>query len=144
MAGGRAAPDRGHHEASGHTVTFPGARIARILTVAVLVITGALGLRNGVTEWPAAQGVLQQSVTAGVFLYGVLGAVSAFGVFQGRQWSLWTTAAWGGAITYVGSAAVLAYGGPDATRASAIVAGVVSALIATAVFWAARTLVVRE
>ena len=119
------------------------ASIARFLTLAVLVITGALGLRNGLAEWPQARGTFQQSVTAGVFLYGVLGVVSAFGVLRRRRWSLWTTAGWGMVITFVATGATIAYGGAEATSSAAVLSGVLTALIAVAIFWSVRTVALR-
>ena len=117
-----------------------GARIAWWLALAALASTGFLGIRNGIAEWPEAQNALQRSVTGGVFVYGIFGAASAYGLWRGRRWSMWTTAAWGVAILWVGSAAVPAYGGPDVTRSAAVAAGMASLLIAGAVFWAVRSL----
>ena len=110
-------------------------KIAWVLSLAVLVVTGVDGIYNGVTEWGDAHTRMQQSVTIGVFLYGVLGLITTFGLFRRRRWSIGTAICWGIAVTYVPGVAVVSYGGQDATMSSAFLASGASALIAAAVIW---------
>jgi hypothetical protein len=112
-------------------------KIAWVLSLAVLLVTGADGIYNGVTEWGDAHTRMQQSVTIGVFLYGVLGLITAFGLFRRRRWSIGTAICWGIAVTYVPGVAVMAYGGKDAVMSSAVTASAASALIAMGVIWTA-------
>jgi hypothetical protein len=114
-------------------------KIVWFLAVGILLFTGALGLYNGVTERSGAGTALQKSVTAGVFLYGMLGLAGAAGMIARRRWSVWVIAAWGVTCTYVASVAVIAYAGNDASVVGSLMAGFASALIALAVVWTARS-----
>ena len=114
--------------------------IALVLSILVLVVSGVLGLYNGITEQGAGETVLQQSVRVGVLLYGALGLVSAYGLFRRRRWSLWTAIAWAVAIVYVPGVAVMAYAGEEAPIGSAIAASGSAALIALGVIWTANTM----
>ena len=113
-------------------------KIAWLVSLALLLFTGVVGIYNGITEWEPGHDLLQKSVTAGVFLYGVFGLVTAFGLFQRRKWSVLTAIVWGVAVTYVPGAAIMAYGEQDAFLSSAIAACVGSAIIAFGVVWTAR------
>lgn len=113
-------------------------KIAWVVSLALLLVTGCLGFYNGLTEWHEAGTAAQRSVTGGVFLYGVLGLVTAYGLFRRKQWSLWTAIAWGLVVTYVPGVAVMADGDADATLRSAIVASAAAGLIALGVIWSAR------
>ena len=106
-----------------------------VLSLAVLVVTGVLGVYNGITEWGEGQTVMQHSVTAGVLLYGLFGLVTALGLFRRRAWSVGTSIAWAAALTYVPGVAITAYGGGGGTMLSAIAASAVTGLIAAAVVW---------
>ena len=110
-------------------------KIAWVLSLVLLLFTGVDGLYNGTTEWKTDLTPFQRSVTGGVFLYGVVGLVTAFGLFRRRRWSVTTSVVWASIITYVPGAAVLAYGGSDATVGSAIAASGASAVIAAGVVW---------
>ena len=114
--------------------------IALVLSVLVLVVSGALGLYNGITEQGAGETMLQQSVRVGVLLYGALGLVSAYGLFRRRRWSFRTVIAWAVAIVYVPGVAVMAYAGEAAPIGSAIAASGSAALIALGVIWTANTM----
>lgn len=111
--------------------------IARVLSLLLLIVTGVLGVYNGISEWGSWNTPVQASVTVGVLLYGILGLSSAFGLFRRRRWSVWTTGAWGVAVTYVPGVAVTAYG-QGGTMIAAIAASAASALIALAVVWTTR------
>ena len=111
--------------------------VAWVLSLIVLLLTGCLGLTNGLTEWRDAHTMLQKTVTGGVLLYGILGLVTAFGLMRRARWSLWTALAWGVVVTYVASTAAIAYAGTSATVGGAVAGGVASAFIAAGVAWAA-------
>jgi len=53
-----------------------GRKIAWVLSLALLLFTGVVGIYNGITERSTGATTLQKSVTAGVFLYGVLGLIT--------------------------------------------------------------------
>jgi len=117
-----------------------GRKVAWILSLALLLFTGVVGVHNGITEWGDGLTILQQSVTVGVFAYGVFGLVSGYGLFRRQRWSVGTAIAWGVAVTYVPGAAIIAYEGKESLVVSAIAASVASALIALSVVWTARTM----
>jgi hypothetical protein len=116
-----------------------GRTIAWVLAILVLLCTGVLGVRNGVTEWSGAHTGWQKSVTGGVLLYGVLGLAAGIGLLRRRAWSLPVALAWGAVVTYVPGVAVLAYGGPDGTIGAAIAASIGAFVIALLVVLATRT-----
>ena len=110
--------------------------IALGLSLFVLVVTGVLGIYNGLTETASPeQTTLQHSVTVGVLLYGAFGLITAYGLFRRERWSLWTGIVWAVAITYVPGVAVMAYAGEDAMLGSALAASGATALIALGVIW---------
>ena len=115
-----------------------GRRIAWVLVLFVLALTGTLGLYNGVSEWDDARTGLQRSVTVAVLLYGVAGLVSTYGLVLRRRWSVWATVVWGIGATYAGTVAAVAYGGEDASSAGVMAAGLASLLIAAATIWGVR------
>jgi hypothetical protein len=117
-----------------------GRKIAWILSLALLLFTGVVGIYNGITEWGDGLTTLQQSVTVGVFIYGVFGLVTAYGLLRRLRWSVGTAIAWGVAITYVPGAAIIAYSGRESVIGAAIAASVASALIALGVVWTARAM----
>ena len=122
---------------SGPTPGAPiGRKLAWLLASTVLLATGVLGLWNGATEWADARTALQQSVTGGVFLYGVLGVAAVIGLAFRRRWSYVIALAWGAVLTYVPGAAVIGYGGPDASIGGAVAASIGAAVIAGGVVWA--------
>jgi hypothetical protein len=115
-----------------------GRKVAWLLSIVVLVGTGVMGVRNGVVELPDAATALQKSVTVGVLLYGILGLVAGIGLAARRPWSRWAALLWGVVVTYVATAAVIAYGGADASTGAALTGGAATALIAAGVAWTAR------
>ena len=112
-----------------------GRKIAWILSLGLLLFTGVVGIYNGLTEWSGDRGPLQHSVTTGVFLYGIFGLVSTYGLVRRRRWSIRTVIAWTIAVTYVPGVAVMAYAEEDALLGSAIAASGGSLLIALGVLW---------
>jgi hypothetical protein len=110
-------------------------KLAWILSLCLLLFTGVVGLYNGSTEWGEGRTPFQISVTVGVFLYGLFGLTTAYGLFRRRHWTIGPAIAWAIAITYVPGVAVMVYGGDDAALGSAIAASVASGLIALGVLW---------
>ena len=110
--------------------------LARVVALALLVFTGAVGVHNGVTEWQDVTNTLQGVVTGGVFAYGVLGLTAAAAVLQRWPAARWLVAAWGVDVSLVATLAPLAYGGPDVPLGGALAGGAATALIAAGVWWA--------
>ena len=115
-----------------------GRRIAWVLLLTILGVTGTLGLYNGVSEWGDARSGLQRSVTVAVLLYGVAGLVSTYGLVLRRRWTVWATIVWGIGATYAGTVAAVAYGGEDASSVGVVAAGIASVLIVAATVWGVR------
>jgi hypothetical protein len=113
-------------------------RLAWWLSLAVLVATGILGLYNGVSEWRLAHGALQQSVTLGVIVYGVFGAVAAVALVRGSRHARILSMIWGVTVVYVSGVASIAYGGGEPSIVGAVMAALGSAAIASGVVWTAR------
>jgi hypothetical protein len=97
-------------------------KVAWILSVLVLANTGAIGLYDGLTELSDARTALQRSVTIGVLMYGVFGIAALVALIARHRSAMWLTSAWAVVVTYVPAAAVIAYGGPDASVGGAIAA----------------------
>jgi uncharacterized membrane protein YuzA (DUF378 family) len=114
-----------------------GRKAAWILSVLVLLNTGALGVYNGITELSQATTPLQKSVTAGVLIYGILGLAGAIAFMVRRRPAVWLSLAWTAVVTYVSSTAAFAYAGADATVGGAIAAGIGAALIGLGIVWCA-------
>lgn len=115
-----------------------GRTAAWVISIGLLIITGAAGTHEGLTEWNEGHTALQHSVTAAVLIYGILGFLAAYGLFRHRRWSVGTAIAWGVAVTYAAGVAVMSYGGEDATIGSALAASGSCALVALGVIWTAR------
>lgn len=110
-------------------------KVAWVLSLGLLLLLGCLGIYNGVREWGEGRNIPQHAVTVGVLLYGILGLVTAYGLFRRRRWSLGTAIAWAIPIIYVPGLAVVVYSDEDANLGSAIAASAASALIALGVVW---------
>lgn len=115
-----------------------GRKVAFVLSLLLLLFTGAVGVYNGLSEWGEGRTPMQHSVTVGVLLYGIFGLITAYGLFRRRRWSVATAIAWAIPITYVPGVAVMVDGDEGALLGSAIAASVVSGLIALGVLWTAR------
>ena len=112
-----------------------GRKVAFVLSLVVLLVTGVLGVYNGSTEWGEGETPFQHSVTVGVFLYGVFGLLTAYGLIRRQRWSLNTAIIWAICVSYVPGFAVMAYADKDTTLGSAIAASAGGALIALGVLW---------
>jgi hypothetical protein len=115
-----------------------GRKAAWILSILLLLNTGALGIYNGTTELSQATTPLQRSVTGGVLVYGILGLAGAIALIGRRRSAVWLASAWTAVVTYVASTAALAYAGADATVGGAVAAGVGAAVLGLGVVWCAR------
>ena len=115
-------------------------KIAWVLSLALLLFTGCVGVYNGLTEWGEGRTPLQHSVTVSVFTYGVFGLITAYGLLRRQAWSVWTAIVWMIAVTYAPGVAVMVYGGEDAILGSAIAASAGSAVIALGVVWTTRAM----
>ena len=115
-------------------------KIAWVLSLALLLFTGCVGVYNGLTEWGEGRTPLQHSVTVSVFIYGIFGLITAYGLLRRQAWSVWTAIVWMIAVTYAPGVAVMVYGGEDAILGSAIAASVGSAVIALGVVWTTRAM----
>jgi hypothetical protein len=113
-------------------------KAAWIVSILLLLNTGGLGVYNGVTELSGARTPLQQSVTLGVLIYGVLGLAAAAMLIARQPVSVWLSVAWTAVVTYVASTAALAYAGDDATIGGAVAAGIGALLIGIGIVWCAR------
>jgi hypothetical protein len=114
-----------------------GRKIAWVLSLALLVVTGVVGVYNGLREWGDGRTPAQDSVPVGVLLYGILGLITSLGLFRRRRWSVGTAIAWDIAITYVPGVAIMAFGGESAILSSAIAASAGGAVIGAGVIWTA-------
>jgi hypothetical protein len=114
-----------------------GRKAAWILSVLVLLNTGALGVYNGITELSQATTPLQKSVTTGVLIYGILGLAAAIAFIARRRPAVWLALAWTAVVTYVSSTAAFAYAAADATIGGAIAAGLGAAVIGLGIVWCA-------
>ncbi len=113
-------------------------RVGLILSIAMLFVSGALGLLNSVGELSQTLTPLQRSVSIGVLVYGIAGVAGGIALVARHPSAIWLAAIWGVAVTYVSSLAAIAYAGADATLVGAIASGIGAALIAAGVVWAAR------
>ena len=113
-------------------------KAAWIVSILLLLNTGGLGLYNGLSELSDARTTLQRSVTVGVLLYGILGLLAAVALIVRKPVAVWFAAGWAVVITYVASAAALAYADAEASVGGAAAAGLGAALIGVFVVWCAR------
>jgi hypothetical protein len=117
-------------------------KAAWIVAMVLTGITGCMGLLNGPRELGSATTPLQQSVSIGVTLYGVLGVLAAIGLWRRRPWSVTVATAWALVVCYVATVASFAFSDPgfeqQGTTAGVIGACVSTLLIGALVVWAAR------
>jgi hypothetical protein len=114
-----------------------GRNVAWVLSIVLLLFTGVVGVYNGIAERAEGVTALQKSVTVGVFVYGVFGLITAYGLFRRRSWGVGTGIVWGAAVTCVPAMAIIAYEGNESLVGPAIGASGASALIAIGVVWTA-------
>jgi hypothetical protein len=112
-------------------------KVAWIVSIVLLVVSGVSGVLNGLRELRDANTPLQRSVTIGVLVYGFFGLAAAAGLLLRRSWSVWLAAIWALVVTYVSSAAALAFAGSNASIVGAISGGIGAALIGAGIVWTA-------
>ena len=105
------------------------------VAVALLLATGVLGIKDGVSDWNNPVTALQRTVTLGVLVYGVLGIVGAIALIRQRRWSVAVSAVWGVVLTYVASVASFAFSDPSLSQQGTL-GGVLGAFLATALIGA--------
>ena len=120
-----------------------GQKIGWYLSIAVLLLSSALGLWNGLSDWEITRTTMQLSVTLGVLVHSVIGFAAAAALVRKTPAARWLTLLWTGLVAYVSSVAPLAYAGDNATVGGALAGGVASALAGLLIHWCARV-VTRE
>ena len=117
-------------------------KVGRFVAIALLLVTGVLGLREGVPSLRQDLTPLQHTVTVAVLLYGVLGTVGAYGLVRARPWIVPVTIAWAVATTYAATVASFAFHDPalreSGTRIGTASAFAFCALMSALVVWVAR------
>lgn len=111
-------------------------RVTRVIALALLLVGGGIGLRDGLTGWSGVANGLQAVVKVGVLAYGVLGLAAALAVVRRWRSAGWLVALWGIDVTMVATVAPLAYGGPDVPLGGALAGGLATALFAYGIWWA--------
>ncbi len=112
-----------------------GYKLAWVVSLILLIFTGVVGVRNGLSEWGEGRTAFQHSVTLSVLVYGVFGLITAYALFRRLRWSMTTVTVWTVAIIYAPGAAVMAYAPEESLLGAAIAASVATALIALGVVW---------
>jgi uncharacterized membrane protein (DUF2068 family) len=107
--------------------------ISELLALAVLVVTGLLGLVNGFTELPGAVEGLHRAVAGAMLAYGVFGLVAALGLLARRRWSVWAAVVWGIAASFVAATAPLVFSEVPVSPRATIPGGIVTAMLASVV-----------
>ena len=110
-----------------------------VLSVLLLIVSGWLGLSNGLRELSDTFTPFQRTVSTGVLIYGILGIAGAIALIARWRSAVWFTTAWAVVVTFVASTAAHAYAGEDATLVGAIAGGLGTALIGFGVVWCARS-----
>jgi hypothetical protein len=120
-----------------------GRKIGWYVSIAVVLVSSALGVWNGLSDWEINRTPLQASVTIGVLAHSLVGFAAAIALIRKAPAARWLTLLWTVLVAYVSSTASIAYAGDDATVGGAIAGGLGSALIGLAIHWCARV-VTRE
>lgn len=101
-----------------------------------VLLSGVLGVWNGLRELSGASTRLQQMATAAEFTYGVLGILGGVALHARRGWTGPVLVGWWAALTATGALAPIAWGGAGVL--TSVLAGGFTALIATLVLRLAR------
>ena len=109
-------------------------RVARVIALALLLVSGGIGLRDGF-DWSGVTNASQAVVTGGVLAYGVLGLAAFLAVVRRWRSARWLVALWGIDVTMVATLAPRAYGGPDVPLIGALMGGLATALLAYGIWW---------
>lgn len=114
-----------------------------VLAVLVLLATGVVGLRDGLSDVGAGETVLQNSVSGAVLIYGIFGIIAGVGVLACRRWGVFAVYPWAAGAVYAATVASFAFSDPTFSKQGTI-AGVVGAFVASVLMgwwaiWAAGT-----
>ena len=112
--------------------------LALVVSLAVLLGTGAIGVHNVFSEWNDAENPFQRVVSVGGGLYGVLGLVAGVGLILRRKWGFPAAVVWAVVTTAVGTSAAIAYADNTAWIGPGVGAFAATALATTLVVWLAR------
>jgi hypothetical protein len=116
-------------------------RVGEFLVLALLILTGAVGLKNGPDELRGARGFLQNVVSIAVMLYGVAGVIAAFALWRRRRWTLAVMILWGLAGVTAATVAPIAYSSSPVPWWSIALSGfAAAALVVAAIAYSYRTL----
>jgi hypothetical protein len=118
-------------------------KLALVVAITLLLVTGFLGIPNGIDDIGDAQSGLQRSVSVAVIIYGFLGVIGALGLMRRQPWSLWAVVGWSVATVYAASVSSFAYNDPTFSQPGTL-PGVAGAFVATTlvcafVVWTARS-----
>lgn len=114
-----------------------------MLAVLVLLGTGVVGLRDGLSELGAGATVLQNSVSGAVLIYGIFGLIAGIGVLARKRWGVFAVYPWAAGAVYAATVASFAFSDPTFAK-NGTIAGVASAFVASLLIgwwaiWAAGT-----
>jgi hypothetical protein len=87
-------------------------KAARLLAIAMVGITGVIGLINAFDELGTGSTALQRSVTYAVALYGAFGVLAAFAMLRRRAWGVPAAFAWSACVVYAATVASFAFSDP--------------------------------
>jgi len=93
-----------------------------------VLLTGGLGIWNGVRELDQAAELLQRVATATELTYGVLGILGGIALHERRRWARPVVAGWGVALASTGALAPVAWG--EGGLGASLATGGVTALLA--------------
>jgi membrane associated rhomboid family serine protease len=117
-------------------------KIGRWIAIVFLAVTGLFGIANAVNEVGIVETALQMSVEVGDALWGILGLLTAIGMWRRRPWILTTSVAWAIALTYTGTVASFAFHDPTfadpSTKMGTIAAFAAIGAISALIVWAVR------
>ena len=118
-------------------------KTAWVVTIAMLLVTGVIGLTNTPEELRATRTTLQRFVSVSVVLYGILGVVGGAALALRRRWSVVVVAAWSVAVFCAATVASFAFSDPSfengETVTGTIAAALATGLVGAFCVWAARS-----
>jgi hypothetical protein len=106
-----------------------------VVAIALLLLTGGVGIMNGIREWDDPTSLLQRTVTVGVLLYGVLGLSGGIGLALRKPWSVGVAAGWAVAVTYAASVASFAFHDPSFSQSGTLVGTLVAFIVTALIGW---------
>ena len=119
----------------------------RVGALLLPLVTGILGLLNGLGDWREATTPLQQVAAIGVIAYGPLGVLAAAALSNGHRWWRPLLRVWAVALILTGAVSSAAWGTPPAEMSlragisialMGLVAALSTALFCLLTFWLAN------